>query len=181
MLLKNKKIDLSILFIMIIVLFIGVISCSSDQENSTGQKPEKFSWLPYESALIKSKVENMPTLLYFYSNNCGWCQKMESENFGNKEIQDFLAKNFTSVRLNSDSSDIVTVDGEKMTERQLSTRVYEVRGYPSIWFLDNNNQQIANLPGYVPTDTFLSILHYIGEGFYKEYTFAEYMELQQKS
>ena len=69
---------------------------------------------------------------------------------------------------------------EKKDDRsRLTAEVYQVRGFPTIWFLDSNNERIANLPWFVPTEMFLPILTYVRDGMYKEYTFQEYMELDK--
>lgn len=180
MLLNRRRTGLYIL-VLLIALFFILISCSHNQAKSTEkEREEKFTWLPYDQALTKSSVENIPTLLFFYSDNCSWCRKMEKENFANKEVQDILIEHFASVRINSNSSNNIMVGEQKITERQLSTEFYNVTGLPTIWFLDSENQKIANLPGFVPIDTFSDILHYIGEGHYKEHTFPEYLELKQR-
>ena len=181
MLLNRRRTGVYILVLVIVLSFV-LASCSNDQAKSAKkEKEEKFIWLPYDQALTKSSVENIPTLLFFYSDNCGWCRKMEQENFANKEVQDILIEYFASVRIDSNSSNNVVAGAQKMTEKQLSTELYNVTGLPTIWFLDSENQKIANLPGFVPVDTFLDILHYIGEGYYKEHTFPEYLELKQES
>lgn len=178
--LNRKRIDIYI-FMLLAALFFILLGCSNNQAQSNETEKEvKFTWLPYDQALTKSVVENVPTLLYFYSDNCSWCRKMEKENFDNKEVQEILIEKFTSVRVNSNSSNAVLIGEQKITERQLTAELYNVTGLPTIWFLDNENQRIANLPGFVPTDTFLDILQYIGEGYYREYTFPEYLELKQK-
>ena len=181
MFLKRRKAGLYVL-ILIILIFLSLTSCSNDQAKSAKkEKEEKFIWLPYDQALTKSSVENVPTLLYFYSDNCTWCRKMEKENFANKEVQDILIEHFASVRIDSNSSNNIIVGEQKITERQLSIELYNVTGLPTIWFLDSENRKIANLPGFVPVDTFLDILRYIGKGYYKEHTFPEYLELKQES
>ena len=179
--LLNRRRIYNILVLVIVLSFV-LASCSNDQAKSTEkEKEEKFTWLPYDQALTKSNVENVPTLLYFYSDNCTWCRKMEKENFANKEVQDILIEHFASVRIDSNSNNNVIVGEQKITERQLSIELYNVTGLPTIWFLDSENRKIANLPGFVPVDTFLDILRYIGEGYYKEHTFPEYLELKQES
>ena len=179
--LLNRRRIYNILVLVIVLSFV-LTSCSNDQAKSTEkEKEEKFTWLPYDQALTKSNVENVPTLLYFYSDNCTWCRKMEKENFANKEVQDILIEHFASVRIDSNSNNNVIVGEQKITERQLSIELYNVTGLPTIWFLDSENRKIANLPGFVPVDTFLDILRYIGEGYYKEHTFPEYLELKQGS
>lgn len=170
-----------IYFYLFFILFtLGLLTCRYYYHPLSGYAQDNLPWLSYEQALTKSRVEDIPTLLYFYADNCGWCRKMEQETFTSKEIQELLGKDFALARINGNSNSMVVVDGKKFTERQLSSVVYQVRGYPTIWFLASDNQKIANLPGYIPSQEFLPILLYIRDGFYKEYTFLEYTKLQNK-
>lgn len=173
---ENRHFLLNIIFLIIAVFFIisftGQILAQTETE-------EVLNWQPYDQALIKSEVENIPTIIYFYSDDCGWCRKLEEETFGNKEVIELLNKGFAMVKVNGNSNETVLVGEEKMTESRLSTEVFQVRGFPTIWFLSSNNDRIANLPGYVPTDMFLPILVYVRDGIYKELTFQEYMDQEK--
>jgi thioredoxin-related protein len=175
---RKEKAYLYLFFILL--LTFGLLSYCYCYRPLSVYAQDNLSWLLYEQALTKSRVENIPTLLYFYTDNCGWCRKMEQETFTSKEIKELLGENFSLARINGNSNNMVVVDGKKMTERQLSTVIYQVRGYPTIWFLASDSQKIASLPGYISSQEFLPVLLYIRDGFYKEYTFLEYMKLQKK-
>ena len=179
-LMKRKKTEL-ILFLTLIGLIFTVLHSVdyNDKFFVKAQDNPQPQWLTYDKALTKSKVENIPTLIYFYSDNCGWCRKMETETFANKEIQELLNNSFALVKINGNSNKTVQVEDEKLTERQLATEAYRVNAFPTIWFLNSGNERIANLPGYVQPDVFLQILVYIKDDFYKKYTFQEYMELEK--
>ena len=179
-LLKRKKTEL-ILFLTLIILIFTILHSvnNNDMFLVQAQDNPQPQWLPYDKALTKSKVENIPTLLYFYSDNCGWCRKMETETFANKEIQELLESSFALVKINGNSNKTVQVGDNKISERQLATEAYRVNAFPTIWFLNSGNERIANLPGYVESDVFLPILVYIRDDYYKKYTFQEYMELEK--
>lgn len=169
-----------LLFIFLFYLVLASCSSNSDPDSNTEKSllPDKqIKWLSYEQALIKSQIENIPTMLYFYSEDCTWCRKMESETFANQEVQKVMYNDFALAKINGNSNQKVIVEGEKITERQLSTEIFQVRGFPTIWFLSSDNTKIASLPGFVTTEIFLDILTYIRDGFYQKYTFPEYREL----
>ncbi|MDD3656502.1 MAG: thioredoxin fold domain-containing protein [Atribacterota bacterium] len=177
--LKRKKADLY-LFLILIIFFFTLLNLSNYSDKFVVQAHNNLNWLSYEQALTRSRVEDIPAIIYFYSDDCGWCRKMEQETFATKEVQDLLNKNFTMAKINGKSNEQVLIGGEKKTEKWLSTAIYQVTGFPSIWFLNSGNGRIANLPGFVPPDVFLDVLIYIKDGFYKEHTFPQYMELQKK-
>lgn len=171
------------LFILSLVLTSCVFNANSNSSSNNEKSSvptENIIWLSYDQALTKSRVEDIPTILYFYSEDCGWCRKMERETFTHQEVQKLLKSDFALAKINGNSNQTVLVDGKRITERQLSSVIYQINGFPTIWFLDNTNQRIANLPGFVTYDVFLDILIYIRDGFYKKYTFLEYQELPKK-
>jgi thioredoxin-related protein len=174
---KRKK-EGVLLFLFVILLSFVLFNAMNYANQQPEEEQKELSWLPYEQALAKSKVEDIPTLIYFYSDNCGWCRKLEEESFGNKEIKNVLNKGFALVKINGNSNRTVQVEGKNLTESRLSTEIYQVNAFPTIWFLNSANERISNLPGFVPSDMFLPILIYIRDDLYKKYTFQQFMELE---
>ena len=169
------------IFFLIFISALLVLSFSSwaiqGNEVTEETENETLNWLPYDQALTKSAVESIPILIYFYSDNCAWCRKLENETFTNKNIREIMNKYFSIVRINSKSNEFIIQNGEKITEKQLSEEVYQVRGNPTIWFLGPENERIASLPGFIEADVFIDVLQYIKDEHYKEYTFPEYREM----
>lgn len=177
-LLKSKKKG-ALPFLFAIVLSFVLLNPVNYANEQPEEEQKELSWLSYEQALAKSKVEDIPTLVYFYADNCGWCRKLEEEAFGNKEIVNVLNKGYALVKINGNSNKTVMVEGKKLTESRLSTEIYQVNAFPTIWFLNSANERISNLPGFVPPDMFLPILIYIRDDLYKKYTFQQFMELEK--
>lgn len=164
---------LTITISLFIYSFIGFAETLSVKEILTD---DILRWLSYDQALTKSKIENIPTLIYFYSDNCGWCRKLENETFTSQQVKELMNSDFAIVKINSHSSKTVIGGEEEMTERQLSQDIYRVRANPTIWFLTSNEKRIASLPGFVSAEDFINVLNYIKDGYYRDYTFQEYMD-----
>jgi thioredoxin-related protein len=167
---------LFLLFVLFFFSFTGLAITFSEEIGN--QDHDILNWLSYDQALVKSNVEDIPILIYFYSENCGWCRKLEDETFTNQQVQELMSQYFSIVRINSSSNELIVHNGEKITERQLSEQIYQVRGNPTTWFLSKDRERIAPLSGFVEADVFVHILRYIKDARYKEYTFPEYMEKQ---
>ncbi|MBN2395753.1 MAG: thioredoxin fold domain-containing protein [Candidatus Atribacteria bacterium] len=176
----SKISSLYVFLLFLIVIFFFNFTIYADQTNTIeaviGSDQTVFHWLSYDQAITKSKVENIPTLIYFYSDQCGWCRKLENETLDDEKVKAIMVKNFSTVKINSNSSKTVIENGKKITEKQLSEQVYQVKGTPTIWFLTSDNKRIASLPGYVKPDMLINVLNYIKDGSYKKVTFQEYME-----
>ncbi len=173
---KYIKSKFLLYLIMFSIMFVFANMTIFAEQKET--EDDFLNWLPYNQGLVKSKVENIPILIYFYSDNCGWCRKLENETFGYQNIKEIMNQHFSLVMINSDSSESVMENGENITEKQLSEQVYQVRGNPTIWFLSQENERIAFLSGFIEADVFINVLNYIKDGHYKELTWQEYMEMQ---
>lgn len=168
--------------IMIVIItnfsFVGI--ANNSYEDNENQNREILRWLSYDQALTKSKIENIPTLVYFYSDSCSWCRKLEEETFNNPEVAETMNKKFAIVKINSTSSKSIIMKDKEITEKQLSQEVYKVNANPTIWFLSSKEERIAPLPGYAPAEDFINVLNYIKGEHYKNYTFPEYIKNMAK-
>jgi len=81
------------------------------------------------------------------------------------KILTYLNEHFISVKIDFDS--------EKEIVRQ-----YNVRGIPDIWFLDSRGEKLRRITGFVPEDTFLSMLKYMSEDAFRNMSFKEFLRLK---
>ena len=63
-----------------------------------------------------------------------------------------------------------------MTERELSLRVYGVRGYPTYWFLNPEGEKLYPASGYQQAPRFVDLIEYFGESHYKTKSFKSFIE-----
>jgi thioredoxin-related protein len=140
------------LFLMIIMTAGG-----SAAEAASGA----IHWYRYAEGKAIAKQEEKKVFLYFRSESCQYCAKMENETFRNPEVVSFLNRNFVSVWISSDA------------DRAVAAR-YFVRGFPTTWFLDESGEKISNRPGYVQSDTFLAILRYLHSDAYTRMSFHDF-------
>jgi thioredoxin-related protein len=106
---------------------------------------------------------------------------MDKDTYTNKEVKKLLADNYVAVRLNAESSRSFSINGKKLTERQVA-QDFKVNGYPTTCFLKPNGERIACLPGYAGPDHFVDVLSYIKDKAYeKEMRLDDYIkEKEQK-
>ena len=58
------------------------------------------NWFPWsEEAFEKAKEENKPIFLSIGYSTCHWCHVMEEESFNDKNVANFLNKNFISIKV----------------------------------------------------------------------------------
>ena len=165
--------------LLVVVFFFGIKSYFKIDEQNVEAieqiKPLVLNWLSYNEGLTLAEKENKYVLIYFYTDACSWCKKMVDQTYSNEEVKKILSDQFVAVKIDARSENKVIENGKEITERELAT-LYQVSGYPSTWFLERNHSRIAPLPGYVATEQFIPVLNYIGEGWYKNISFKEYLE-----
>lgn len=174
---RDKIIVLAILLILIFFISVGPYFKTNQQNVKAAERadPLIINWLPYNEGLALAEKENKYVLVYFYTDWCSWCKKMDREVYSDKEIIKIMSQNFVSIRINTEAESKVAENGKEITERELA-KLYQVSGVPAIWFLESDRKRIAPLPGYVPPQRFKIVLNYIGEGWYKNISFEEYLE-----
>ena len=122
-----------------------------------------IKWYAYEEGMALGKDEHKKVFLYFWTEWCPNCKKMEKKTFQDASVIAYLNKNFISIRVNSDK------------ERDIAA-IYGVRGVPDNWFIAENSEPITNQPGYIPVKMFLPLLKFIRTENYKEMTFSKFLK-----
>ncbi len=102
----------------------------------------------FERALEHAKKNNKLVMVDLYTDWCGWCKKLDRDVYKDKKVEEKLAKDFISVKINPEA----TASGAKLA-RQFGTR-----GFPHIVFTDANGKKIDEIIGYMPADAFLKRL-----------------------
>ena len=95
--------------------------------------------------------------------------------FGQKDIETYTRKNFDVIPINIwGSNDVVTPDGEVMTEREYAIRE-KANFTPSLIYYDAAGNKVLMLRGYYPPYKFRAAMEFVEQGYYKEELFREYM------
>lgn len=155
-----------------IALTIGLLSWGLPA--CSAKTTEGVKWYGYEEGMKKARESNRPILLYFYTDWCTWCKKMERDTFSNPQIQELLTQGFIPIRINPESKERIRVDGKEVKAADLA-RNFGVRGFPASIFLESDGSPISPLlPGYIDPDSMGKMLAYVHEKAYQKMTFDEF-------
>jgi len=157
------------------------------------EKPEGNSiikWYSFEDAYKLNKKKHKKMFVDVFTDWCGWCKKMDKETFQDPEVAKYMQKNFICVKLNAERKDTVEIDGVKFANSNPNGRggtnklaVDLLRGkmsYPSSLFLDENNQSITVVAGYMSAADFTPLLHFFAENAYKDQKWEDYRAAYKK-
>jgi thioredoxin-related protein len=159
-----------------IVFALGSIAAPRVVRGSGAEVPvggKKVEWRDFNSGLKQARAQHKRVVVDVYTDWCGWCKRMDRDTYSQDEIQKYLGKAFVPVRLNAESDERAVYKGNEYSYREIAAG-FGVRGYPTTLFLESDGSHITTAGGYMGPDEFLTVLHYIGDGRYKDQTFEEF-------
>ena len=141
---------------------------------------------------LQTATDNGKRFAIFWElKGCPYCKKMHTANLSDPTINSFITDNFDVLQLNLIGDRRVTdFDGSEMSEKQLAAK-YGVRFTPTIQFFDTDPEPLATTPardreinrlvGYVEPRQFTAQFRFITEEAYKNQSFRQFWQAQQKS
>ncbi len=122
-----------------------------------------------------AKVEGKDFIVMFSSTSCPYCTKFIEKTYPDPLVQKIIMNNYIFIEL-TEKSTVAHLNGKSYTYGQL-LQGFGIRGTPSFVFFTTNATPITILPGYVPADTFSSVMRYIKKRLYeKKINFNDYMK-----
>jgi thioredoxin-related protein len=131
-------------------------------------------WKKFDEGMKQAKQSGKKVLIDVYTEWCGWCKKMDAATYTDKDVLDYLNKNFVVIKLNAEANETITYAGKKMSPAEFSQGM-GVNGYPATLFLKSNGDAITLLPGYSEADMFIHVIRFIGDNIYEKKKFADYL------
>jgi thioredoxin-related protein len=145
----------------LLVLIALVLACSSCAARAqTHEVPPWFaeSFLEFAQDVKEAAQERKRLTLYFWQDGCPACRKMKETTFADRAIVDQTRRHFVAVALNVHGErELQWTDGRTMREKDLA-RTLNIRGTPTLIFLDEQGAVALRLVGYVPPERFAATL-----------------------
>ena len=147
-------------FVALIGLFFSVATYAQHSKSTTGIKFTEASW---KEILKKAKAEKKLIFMDAYTTWCGPCKMLQArvfpdKNLGtvigvdhdlvfpDKNLGEFFNQNFVNAAIDMESEEGVRLSS-----------IYEVQGYPSLFFIDPNTGKVVKMfLGYTEIDQLLS-------------------------
>ncbi|MBS4027976.1 MAG: thioredoxin family protein [Ignavibacteriales bacterium] len=140
---------------------------------------QKGEWTNFNDGLETAAKSKKKVLVDVFTDWCAWCKRMDKDVYEQPDVKAYLAKNFILVKMDAESNNEVTYNGQSLSETQLAQDL-GIDGYPSTVFFLPNGEVITAVPGYVPPEKFLLILKYIAEDHYNTMEWEDF-ETKQAS
>jgi thiol-disulfide isomerase/thioredoxin len=118
-------------FLALVGLFFSVTTFAQHSNSTTGVKFTDASW---KEILKKAKTEKKLIFMDAYTTWCGPCKMLQSRVFPDKALGAFFNENFVNAAIDMESDEGVRLSS-----------VYEVQGYPSLFFIDPNTGKVVKM------------------------------------
>jgi len=153
---------------ILLILLLSSFSCKENSKEKNIVKIQEVKWEKIQDGLKNAASLKKPVLIFFYTEWCIYCKKMDSEVFSDPETSEYINENFISMRVNPEKeSEIIEIMGEKITPAKLMAYTGS-NGFPTTLFLDEANKPVTTLPGFIEKGTFLPILKFLNEKCYQK-------------
>jgi thioredoxin-related protein len=143
------------------ILLALAIACSSFTARAqTHEVPSWFaeSFLEFPQDVKEAAQVGKRLMLYFWQDGCPACRKMKETTFADRAIVDQTRRHFVAVALDVyGERELQWTDGRTMREKELA-RALNIRGTPTLLFLDEKGSVVLRLVGYVPPERLLAAL-----------------------
>ena len=151
--------------LLIILCTIFLWSCANREaitnslETEVENKTINFKYGLFVDALKEAKKLEKPLLIYFTSDGCGWCLKMEKEVFTDTTLQRVINERFvcSKVHLKRPESVMKTRDYNKLNKSKLDfMKLYNIESaFPTFVIIDFNGKLISKERKYMNVQEFI--------------------------
>lgn len=136
----------------------------------------QVQWLSIEEALERSKTEKRKIFIDVYTDWCGWCKRMDESTFVDPDVAQYLNVNYYPVKFNAEQQEDVLFNNKTYSFRRNGSRGYHELAaewlnnrlsFPTVVFLDETQNVIQPIPGYLDGPKLETILNYFGTDSHK--------------
>lgn len=154
------------------------------QDNDT-EKAIKVDWMSWEQAIEKTKTNKKKILLDVYTKWCTWCKRMDEQTFSKPQMAAYINANFYPVKLDAQYEEDITYRNKVYRYVKKGSRGYhelaaEILGgrlsYPTIVFLDEEQEVIQAIVGYKTAEQFEMIASYFATDSYMKTPWSTYQK-----
>ncbi len=162
---------------------IGNEQVKAPSLNKRSPEAGKVNWMTLEQALEKSKTEKRKIFVDVYTDWCGWCKRMDSTTFVNPAVAKYLNERFYPVKFNAEQQQDITLNGKTYKFKKSGQRGHHELAaewlnnrlsFPTIVFLDENQQLIQPIPGFQDATKTEAIMNYFGGDNHKKTPWESY-------
>ena len=172
--------------IKLVAVILGLTAISCNGQTKPVEHKGPITWMSFEDAVAKSRIEPRKMFIDVYTDWCGWCKRMDATTFQDSVIVKYMGEKFYAVKLNAETRDTIhffdklfVYEPENKTNSLASSLLSNQMSYPSFVMLDEKFNMLSPLPGYQTPDQLMRVVRYFGDNIYLTKKWDDYSrELQ---
>jgi len=154
---------------------------------SNGQ--EIINWYTWEEGMTKAEDEPKKFIIDLYTDWCGWCKRMDKVTFQNPAIAAYINENYIAIKFNAEQKGEINFKGTSFKFIDSGRRGYHALAaqltngklsYPTVIFLDEEQEVIQSLPGFLDAETFAPVITYFANDMHTTTPWAVYLRRYQE-
>lgn len=170
--------------VALIALLAGILLFAQPISAQENTQKTKVNWLTWEQAMELSKKEKKKIVLDVYTDWCKWCERMEEVTFSEPGIAKYLNDNYYPVKFDAEQKQALKYKDKEYKFVKSGPRGYHELAaallgdnnlsYPSVVFLDENQDVIQAIAGFRSPEEFEQIITYFGKNYYQSTPWSSY-------
>ncbi|MBF0292880.1 MAG: thioredoxin fold domain-containing protein [Nitrospinae bacterium] len=128
-----------------------------------------------QEELATATANNKRLVVYFWQENCPYCDQIEKEVFSLSKVKTQVGERFSAIDVNIFGAvEITGFNGVKTNEKGFSNSL-KVSYTPTVVFFEKDGSEAFRLPGFWREPHFLAAVSYVGDGEYKKTSFQDFL------
>jgi thioredoxin-related protein len=127
-----------------------------------------IEWQFFDQGMAALKDTILFAMIYFTSDDCEPCRKMENETFSSEDLLSAMHDLIIPIKIESNSSRKMTYSGRLISESRAAD-FFDIPGYPALLFYDSREDHYLFIqPGFVNTSKLVAIFDYLQDRVFKD-------------
>jgi len=141
----------------------------------------KESFLDLREDLNEASSAGKRIMLFFHQDGCPYCNALVERNLAQKNIKEYMQKNFDVIAINMwGDREVTYVNGKQYSEKKLAEGL-RVQFTPTLLFYDEKGKVVLRLNGYRAPERFMIELNYVAQKQEQKTTPREYIKAHHVS
>ena len=150
---SQRYVPIALFVIAVVLVAARVAMAFVDTKPASGTK-DLVQWVTPAEAVQLSRASGKPLLLDFTADWCQPCHVLDAEVFRNPELAAEINDRFVAVRV----VDRQQEEGSNRPEVQALQRRYNVKGFPTVVFADEDLNERARMEGFRGREDFQRVM-----------------------